>query len=297
MKNSEKEENGDSSSSDFSDDEDDLIKLSVDGDGKKRRKEPEDDGSEDDEGDVIDVDFDFFDPLPEDEMAVGVFLQNYIDADDWKPGPLAELIAKQAEVGSMIKSEDQLLGFISVVNLHKHKDAPVVQQLTKFLLARADAATRPKLQALLDDEKAPLGLLVHERMVNLPPQLVPSLHKCFLQDLDWATSDKNKDMTRAERAAFKFKNYLLLTRCIAVAEPKGAKKSKESKSSSSSTDTFLKFEDELYLERAELSFSFASKPKDVSSEMGKVPQRRILMAFQEAALRAVVKELEEMANE
>ena len=167
-------------------------------------------GDEDEE--ELQVEFSFFDPRPEDYHAMrallsgGVLLPGGID-----PGGFADLISEQAEVGTLVKGETidtDLYGFISALSLQQHAKAKCVQQLTASILQRLpEPSAREAVRAWIHDAKAPLGLVVSERFVNMPPQLLPNLLDALVQDIDWAV--KNAE-DKADRAAFRFERLLLL---------------------------------------------------------------------------------------
>lgn len=144
--------------------------------GAKKAKQAEDeDGDED-----IEVDFEFFDPKPTDAYAIRQFLSNYTESPgDFKSSELADVVCVQASVGAMIKADsmDQPLGYISAINLHRHKDLESVKQIKKYFLSKANGTSKTKMEALFNDPKRQLGLLLSERIVNLPMELVPPLHQ------------------------------------------------------------------------------------------------------------------------
>ena len=61
-------------------------------------------------------------------------------------------------------------------------------QLRDHLLRKcgADTAKRAELEAYfsVESNRGPLGLLLNERAVNLPPQLVPPLHRCLFEEVE-----------------------------------------------------------------------------------------------------------------
>jgi hypothetical protein len=72
----------------------------------------------------VQVDFAFFDPEEIDYHAIKNFLLPFLEGQAFSAGDLADLIIKQNEyVGTVVKveGEDETYGFVSVVNLHKHK--------------------------------------------------------------------------------------------------------------------------------------------------------------------------------
>ena len=166
----------------------------------------------DDDPEELQVEFSFFDPRPEDYhsmralLAGGATLPQGID-----PGGFADLLSEQAAVGTLVKGETidtDLYGFISALSLQQHAKAKCVQQLTASILQRLpEPSAREAVRAWIHDAKAPLGLVVSERFVNMPPQLLPNLLDALVQDIDWAV--KNAE-DKADRAAFRFERLLLL---------------------------------------------------------------------------------------
>lgn len=82
-----------------------------------------------------------------------------------------------------------------------------MRQVREFLLSKAPAGEiRDEMQALFDnvkrwpkagEEENPksteglnVGLIVSERIVNLPPELAPDLHQALQDDLAWALENE-----------------------------------------------------------------------------------------------------------
>lgn len=167
-------------------------------------------GEDDDE--ELQVEFSFFDPRSEDYHAMramlsgGALLPEGID-----PGGFADLLSEQAVVGTLVKGESidtDLYGFISALSLQQHKETKCVQQLIASILKRLpDAPAREAVRACMQDAQAPVGLVVSERFVNMPPQLLPNLVDALLQDIAWAVQHADD---KADRLAFRFERLLLL---------------------------------------------------------------------------------------
>eukprot|EP00908_Phaeocystis_cordata_P012402 Transcript_23383.p2 GENE.Transcript_23383~~Transcript_23383.p2 ORF type:complete len:298 (+),score=160.81 Transcript_23383:70-963(+) len=178
----------------------------------------------DEDPEELQVEFGFYDPRPEDYHSMrallsgGALLPSGID-----PGGFADLLSEQAAVGTLVKGESidtDLYGFISALSLQQHSKVKCVQQLTASILQRIpDAPARETVRAWLSDARAPLGLVVSERFVNMPPQLLPNLVDALVQDIDWAV--QNSDV-KAERDAFRFQRLLLLAP-IRMAPPAAGK--------------------------------------------------------------------------
>ncbi len=66
-------------------------------------------------------------------------------------------------------------------------------QLTREFLLRhcGDVRKKRQLQSLFDQAATrPLGLLLHDRVINCPPELVPHMHQAFVDDVAWAVENE-----------------------------------------------------------------------------------------------------------
>jgi len=198
--------------------------------------EEEDDDDDDDEEplnlgtaettETMSIDFGFYDPKSSDFHGMRALLAGRAsllpEGSAWDVGGLADVLCEQAAIGSVVKvvepgdgneepADDEVLGFISAVNLHAHKSARFAQEVRASLLKRCpNGGQRDELATLLDD--AHCGLLLSERMLNLPAALVPSLVDSLLQDIAWA--DENAD--EAERDSFRFTRLVLVAAACVV---------------------------------------------------------------------------------
>jgi len=64
--------------------------------------------------------------------------------------------------------------------------------LKDFLLRKAhqEKGVADKLKLLLGEQAGDVALLVSQRMVNLPPQLLPPLYGALFDEVLWATEDE-----------------------------------------------------------------------------------------------------------
>jgi len=60
---------------------------------------------------------------------------------------------------------------------------------------------------ILRNQTDKVGLLINERMINLSPQLVPTLHGQLCEDVNWVQNENNEDS-----AAFRLKYVLCLSK-------------------------------------------------------------------------------------
>ncbi|KAF8168454.1 p21-C-terminal region-binding protein-domain-containing protein [Crassisporium funariophilum] len=171
-----------------------------------KRKQSSDDGNNDidDDGssssDVsnIDISFDFFDPNPNvDYHAIkrllGQLLQR--DAEQLHVHELTELILAQPTVGTTIKTdgiESDPLALLTVLNMHLHHQNTSIKAIANYLLsvtATRDPAFHATLQTLFSQSEAHVGLVLCERLINMPVQVIPPMYNMLADEIKWALAD------------------------------------------------------------------------------------------------------------
>lgn len=64
-------------------------------------------------------------------------------------------------------------------------------ELKEFLLGLGpEKNVKIALRLLLEEEAKNVALLVSQRVVNLPPQLLPPLYDALFDEISWATEDE-----------------------------------------------------------------------------------------------------------
>jgi len=92
--------------------------------------------------------------------------------------------------------------------LQRHSKSPGVKKLSSALVERcASSKVKQKLAAMLAPSAEPVGLILSERMVNMPVQLIPDVIDSLAKDLAWA-AENEEDPT--ERRSFRFSRLLLV---------------------------------------------------------------------------------------
>jgi len=174
----------------------------------KRKQEEE----SDDERELIDVDFEFFDPIADiDWHGIKRLLTQLLQADAplFQLNLLADLILSQPLIGSTVKCEGREsdpYAFLSVINLNVHAGHPSVKSLVEYFLSKANSnlALRAVLEDILTSPShSHVGLILSERLVNMPVQVIPPMYKMLADEIKWATEEKEP---------FNFKYYLVLSR-------------------------------------------------------------------------------------
>ncbi|KAL9232039.1 hypothetical protein vseg_007187 [Gypsophila vaccaria] len=232
---------------------------------ESREDDPPSDSSEDDapevssseeetNEEVVQADFAFFDPKPNNFHGVKTLLQSYLDDKQWDISGFADIIIAQTTVGSVVRIEDDedegLFAFLTALNLGRYKNHQCIAEIKDYLLkvCPEDGPTG-KLKALLEDQAEDVGLVVSQRVTNLPPQLLPHLYDALFDEISWATED---EPTEDLRKSFRFKHFVLVTKLY----KKIAHNKKGSSTSSDEDVIYVKAEDELFHQLCSWSFTF-----------------------------------------
>ncbi|GAK65722.1 bcp1 [Moesziomyces antarcticus] len=179
--------------------------MPIDTKRKAEDEEPRADGSDYDsdgseEPDFINVDFDFRAPEEIDFQALKRLLQQLFYTHNTKLdlSALADQIVKTSTsqgIGTTIKvvgDEDQdPYAFVSSITLSsaKSEGSEATNSLVKYLL---EVSSKPSTKSVHDllksaasstSTNAPIVAVLHERMVNMPPQVAPPLYKMLLEEM------------------------------------------------------------------------------------------------------------------
>ncbi|CAN1834779.1 Protein BCCIP homolog [Linum perenne] len=162
--------------------QDDLSEESSEENVEETKSESDEESSDG----VVQADFAFFDPKPEYFHGVKTLLQTYLDSNEWDLSGFVDLILEQTTVGTVVKLEDdEDDGLFS--------DHNCIKELQKYALNVChETKLANKLRLLLSTKAQDVGLLVSQRVVNLPPQLLPPLYDALFDEISWAVEDEHK---------------------------------------------------------------------------------------------------------
>ncbi|ESQ39084.1 hypothetical protein EUTSA_v10001552mg [Eutrema salsugineum] len=233
---------------------------------KGKKEQFSDSSDEEDSQGAVQADFEFFDPKTTDFNGVKILLQNYLDDKEWDLSSFVDLILEQTTVGTVVKVADDedeaVFAVVSALNLARYKDSKCFRELKEFLLkVCSEKNVSSDLELLLEKKAQDVGLLVSQRVMNLPPQLLPPLYDGLFDEVLWATED---EPTEELRSSFRFKSYILVTKIYKLKNPK-QKKPRHGEEENEET-IFLKPEDELFLELSSWSFTFPMRSQLVTSQ-------------------------------
>lgn len=260
---------------------------------------------------MLDVDFEWFDPDETiDFHGLKTLLRQLFDVDNqlFDLSELSDLILKQPLLGSTVKcdgKESDPYAFLSVVNLHQHREKTAIKQITEYILKKSQGSNLEEpLKKILDPSSpSQLGLILSERFINMPHQIVPPLYNFITEELQGAIANNN---------AYPFTHYLVISKTYTEvaafeADPtRPAKKKKASASNNADAETFyFHVEDEVLqkyavgvarydYEKADAEPE-ASDAKRTFSEMGIKPQGSLIL-LEGKKFEGVVKAIGEFLN-
>ncbi|KAF8389991.1 hypothetical protein HHK36_024511 [Tetracentron sinense] len=172
-------------------------------------------------------------------------------------------------------------------------DHRCMMELREFLLKVChEKDVIDDLKLLLGEQARNVGLLVSQRVVNLPHQLLPPLYDALFDEVSWATED---EPTEDFRDSFRFKFYLLISKIY-----KHKNDDKQKGSSNSYNDEaiiYIKAEDEIFHKLSSWSFSFPLSTQQLATgELRNYRQTGLVMALEADKVSTFRQELQSLIN-
>ncbi|KAF7846243.1 hypothetical protein BT93_L4783 [Corymbia citriodora subsp. variegata] len=257
-------------------------RKSLSGDNAMDGVDDADDSGED--FDVVDVDFEWFDPDSEiDFEGIKSLLKQLFDLDahQFDLSALTDLILGQPLLGSTVKvdgKETDAYAFLSVLNLREHKDKPCIMNLVQYLQARANS--NPSLSGLskvLSDPSATVGLILTERLINCPIEVIPPMYTMLQEEIQWALE---------QNEPYQFSHYVVLSKTYTEVNSKldeedsGPSSKKKKKANGAAAVVFPFHEEDEILQQYSLchgGYDYITPADDGASDSKR--------AFQEAGIR------------
>jgi protein BCP1 len=145
---------------------------------------------EDDAPEIVDVDFDFFDPKEVDFHAIKNLLRQLLDSDcdSFELSTLADIILDGTSRGTTVKvdgPESDPFALVSIVDFNQHKEKPAMKTLVDYMISKTSKKpefNRKLRQLLAAGSKSRIGLVFSERMINMPVEVVPPMYRLFLEE-------------------------------------------------------------------------------------------------------------------
>ncbi|XP_027145266.1 protein BCCIP homolog [Larimichthys crocea] len=123
-----------------------------------------------------------------------VFLKAHVNTSE-----MTDIIIQQNHVGSVIRQAevpedsddddpDEVFGFITMLNLTERKGVQCVEEVKELIVDQceknsANHSVTEQLEQILSDTSKPVGLLLSERFINVPPQIALPLHRQLQEEI------------------------------------------------------------------------------------------------------------------
>lgn len=141
-----------------------------------------------------------------------------------------------------------------------------MQELIKYITSKA--AGNPSLAALNElvsqEPIPPIGLILTERVINMPSQVIPPMYNMLLEEIAWAIQDKEP---------YNFSHYLIISKGYEEIESKldleESRPQKKTKKGGASNQRFFFHPEDEVLQRHALcsgSYEFTHKQDDGHSD-------------------------------
>ncbi|KAH7375193.1 BCP1 protein [Plectosphaerella cucumerina] len=258
--------------------------------GKKRERDeqnPAHDGDamdedSDEDFDVVNVDFEWFNFDAEiDFHGTKTLLRQLFDVDaiNFNMSALADLVTAQNSIGSAVKVDSKAndaYAIITALNLAYHRARPEIADLTKYISDKAQAteALAPVAQVLAADSGAQVGLVLSERLINMPTEIVPPMYKMLVEEIADAVEDNEP---------YAFTHYLVLSKTYTEVEPdaelRTERKGKKQKAEAAGSLWYFHPEDEVLARHAVAHGAYPYTHENEGSEQSK-------RAFQEMGIKS-----------
>ena len=241
---------------------------------KKRQREKDDDDmdieNEEDEfnlenkidEEIENVEFNFSNILEADYQSLKSLLQPNFQFENINVGDLADLLISQHEdVGTTIRADGQIFGLFSYVplssNLAKKKHSPFIDDFYKYIKIKsnkADDINKKKILEIIEDKNLNLGLIISERIVNLPEETIPPALGLATKEINECREVEEKDYDKR----FDFDYLILITKFVKIIGEtrKDNKKLKKDDKQMENNEAYYKFEAPLFLKKAAATIEY-----------------------------------------
>lgn len=131
----------------------------------------------------------------------------------------------------------------------KSQDKPFIKDLIGYLQHKASLvpALSPLSSLLSQSPIPPIGLILTERLINMPPEVVPPMYTMLLEEISWAIEDKEP---------YNFSHYLIVSKTYEEVESKldmeESRPQKKKKKSGDKVDRFYFHPEDEVLEKQAL---------------------------------------------
>ena len=251
---------------------------------KKRQRDKDEDMEVEEEEDAFDlenkiddeienVEFNFSNILENDYYSLKSLLQPNFMFENINVGQLADLlIAQHEDVGTTIRADDQIFGLFSYVplssNLAKKGHSSFIDEFYNFLKLKcknADEANKNKILEIIGDKNVNLGLIISERIVNLPEETIPPALGLATKEINECREVEEKDYDKR----FDFDYLILISKFVKIIgeSNKKNKKVKKDEALNGNNEAYYKFETPLFFKKTVASIEYKIPYKEKNMDV------------------------------
>ena len=214
------------------------------------------------DGEIENVEFNFSNILENDYHSLKSLLQPNFQFENINIGELANLLISQHEdVGTTIRADDQIFGLFSYVplssNLAKKNHSSFIDEFYNFIKLKsnkADEINKKKILEIIDNKNLNLGLIISERIINLPEETIPPALGLATKEINECREVEEKDYDKR----FDFDYLILISKFVKILgdNRKDNKKMKKDEKSLENNEAYYKFEASFFLKKAEATIEY-----------------------------------------
>ncbi|XP_060624599.2 BRCA2 and CDKN1A-interacting protein [Anolis sagrei] len=246
----------------------DALREEEESDSELDSEEEDDEEEEEEEEEIneeINVEFEAHSISDNDKNGIKKLLQQLFLKAPVNTADLTDILIQQNHIGSVIKQAevleesddddevdaDEVFGFISLLNLTERKGTECAEQIKELVLSQSEKNCEQsmveQLDKLLSDTTKPVGFLLSERFINVPPQIALPMHQQLQKELTEAQ--------RTNKPCGKCYFYLLISKTFI--DKKAHARKKGSGAHQKDELMFSNAEEEFFYEKSLLKFSYS----------------------------------------
>jgi protein BCP1 len=116
------------------------------------------------------------------------------------------LILSQPTIGSTVKVEgkaNDAYAFLTALNTYEHREKPEMAGLRKYITEKAQSNDALSPISSVINSEAHVGLILSERLINMPAEIVPPMYTMLMDEIEAAVEDKEP---------YEFTHYLIISK-------------------------------------------------------------------------------------
>ncbi|KAK5624944.1 hypothetical protein RRF57_000660 [Xylaria bambusicola] len=240
------------------------------------------DSSDDEDFDMVNVDFEWFNFNEKvDFHGMKNLIRQLFDVDAtlFDVSALVDLILSQSTIGSTVKTdgeESDPFAFVTALNIQEHRQKQPIAQLIEYLSEKAKATESLALIPELLASGKHVGLVLSERVINMPSDVAPPLYSMLMEEIQDAVDDKEP---------YEFTHYLIVSKTYHEIESTLAEERRKKKGRQDATLFYFHEEDEVLQKHATAygSYPFTKMDDTVADskrafqEMGVMPMGSMIL--------------------